>query len=158
MTDHAIDPSDALDDLVLRPRDVRFDWTTLPMHWVPGDPVATHVWNVLHLLLPEGERWFVRTFHEALPLVRDEALREDVLGFVAQESVHADAHGEVLEHLRAHGLDPSPFVAETEQPVPRGAGPEAGADRAAAARAAWSSGWRSWPPSSTSPRSSATGC
>ena len=46
------------DNLVLQPRDVRFDWSALPMHWVPDEPVTTHVMNVLHLLLPEGERWF----------------------------------------------------------------------------------------------------
>ena len=33
------------DNLVLQPRDVRFDWSTLPMHWVPDEPVATHVMN-----------------------------------------------------------------------------------------------------------------
>nr|WP_083268600.1 metal-dependent hydrolase [Lentzea guizhouensis] len=49
------------DCLVLQPRDVRFDWSRLPMHWVPGEPVATHMMNVLHLPLPEGERWFVRS-------------------------------------------------------------------------------------------------
>ena len=47
------------DKLLLHPRDVPFDWSELPMHWIPGEPFATHLLNVLHLLLPEGERWFV---------------------------------------------------------------------------------------------------
>src|SRR3954447_4859459 len=92
--------------LVLTPRDVHFDWDALLMHWIPGEPMATHVVNVLHLLLPDGERWFVRTFTVALPLVKDQALREQVLGFVGQEAIHAEAHQGVLEHLRAKGLDP----------------------------------------------------
>ena len=33
-------------------RQVRFDWSNLPVHWVPGDPFVTHMINVLHLLLP----------------------------------------------------------------------------------------------------------
>ncbi|MFC1412291.1 metal-dependent hydrolase [Streptacidiphilus sp. N1-12] len=100
--------------LVLQPRDVHFDWDALPMHWIPGNPMATHVVNVLHLLLPEGERWFVRTFTEALPLVRDERLREQVLGFVGQEAIHAEAHQGVLDHLLAKGLDPGPYVKQVE--------------------------------------------
>ena len=100
--------------LVLQPRDVQFDWDALPMHWIPGEPLATHVVNVLHLLLPEGERWFVRTFKEALPLIRDEALREQVLGFIGQEAIHAEAHQGVLDHLLAKGLDPQPYVHQVE--------------------------------------------
>jgi predicted metal-dependent hydrolase len=100
--------------LVLQPRNVRFDWNALPMHWIPGEPMATHVINVLHLLLPEGERWFVRTFKEALPLIRDERLREEVLGFVGQEAIHAEAHQGVLDHLLAKGLDPRPYTRQAE--------------------------------------------
>jgi predicted metal-dependent hydrolase len=100
--------------LVLQPREVEFDWSALPMHWIPGEPLATHVVNVLHLLLPEGERWFVRTFKEALPLIRDERLREQVLGFVGQEAIHAEAHQGVLDHLLAKGLDPQPYIRQVE--------------------------------------------
>ncbi|MGE7433540.1 metal-dependent hydrolase [Kitasatospora sp. NPDC001175] len=98
------------DGLVLEPRDVRFDWAQLPLHWIPDEPMATHTINVLHLLLPEGERWFVRVFKDALPMIRDEQLREEVLGFIGQESIHAEAHQEVLDHLLAQGLDPRPYL------------------------------------------------
>ncbi|WP_329570150.1 metal-dependent hydrolase [Kitasatospora sp. NBC_01266] len=97
-------------DLVLEPRDVRFDWSALPLHWIPDEPFATHTINVLHLLLPEGERWFIKVFKDALPLITDEQLREEVLGFIGQESIHAEAHQEVLDHLLAQGLDPRPYV------------------------------------------------
>ncbi|WP_431781546.1 metal-dependent hydrolase [Streptomyces chumphonensis] len=107
-------PADEPDGLVLQPRDVAFDWAGLPMHWIPGEPMATHVVNVLHLLLPEGERWFVRTFQEALPLITDDELREQVLGFIGQEALHADAHEGVLDHLHARGLDPGPYLRHVE--------------------------------------------
>ncbi|MEY9948166.1 metal-dependent hydrolase [Kitasatospora sp. GAS1066B] len=97
-------------DLVLEPRDVTFDWSGLPLHWIPDEPLATHTINVLHLLLPEGERWFIKVFKDALPLITDEQLREEVLGFIGQESIHAEAHQEVLDHLLAQGLDPRPYV------------------------------------------------
>jgi hypothetical protein len=100
--------------LVLEPRDVRFNWTGLPLRWIPGEPVASHVINVLHLMLPEGERWFAATFSRALPLIRDDALREEVIGFIGQEAMHAQAHQGVLDYFRDHGLDPAPYVRQME--------------------------------------------
>lgn len=61
--------------LVLEPRDVEFDWTNLPFHYVPNEPMATHVLNVLHMLLPAGEEFFVRVFKKTLPLIKDDQLR-----------------------------------------------------------------------------------
>ena len=49
-------------------RMVRFDWSNTPLHWVPDDPFATHMMNVLHLLLPEGERHFIKAVLEASSL------------------------------------------------------------------------------------------
>ncbi|KOX18250.1 metal-dependent hydrolase [Nocardiopsis sp. NRRL B-16309] len=107
----ALEPRpDEPDRLVLNARDVEFDWSRLDLHWIPGEPFATHVINVLHLLLPEGERWFVEVFKQAVPLITDDRLREDVLGFIGQEAVHAEAHAGVLDHMDAHGLDPTPYV------------------------------------------------
>jgi predicted metal-dependent hydrolase len=98
------------DDLVLQARDVHFEWDELPMHWIPNDPFSTHVLNVLHLLLPAGEEWFVETFKQALPFIDDEKLRDDVVGFIGQEAMHSNAHAGVLEHLKKSGLDPTPFT------------------------------------------------
>lgn len=98
------------DHLSLHARDVRFDWSSLPVCWIPGEPFATHLLDVLHLLLPEGERWFVRVFTAALPLVRDDLLAEDVRGFVGQEMVHASSHQGALDHLTAAGLDTAGYV------------------------------------------------
>lgn len=94
----------------IAPRRVSFDWRDTPLHWIPGEPTATHVINVLHLLLPAGERWFVKVFKEALPLVRDEELLKDVKGFMGQESTHSAQHSYVLSHLAAQGLDTGPYL------------------------------------------------
>ena len=102
------------DHILLQARNVEFDWSDLPMHWIPGDPFSTHVLNVLHLLLPAGEEWFVETFKEALPLIEDEKLREDVVGFIGQEAMHSNAHSGVLVHLKENGLDPTPYTQQME--------------------------------------------
>ena len=98
------------DRVALHARNVSFDWSELPRHWIPGEPFATHLINVLHLLLPEGERWFCHVFKQALPLIRDEQLAEDVRGFIGQEAVHAESHQGVLDHFDAHGTDTRPYV------------------------------------------------
>lgn len=95
-------------------RRVRFDWSDTPLHWIPGDPQTTHTINVLHLLLPAGERWFVHVFRQALPLVTDERLRAEVKGFMGQEAVHSRSHGDVLVHLADQGLDPTAYTDRVE--------------------------------------------
>lgn len=96
--------------LVLQARDVEFDWTKLPFHYVPDEPFATHFCNILHLLLPAGEEFIVDVFKQALPLIRDEQLRLDVQGFISQEAMHSQAHADVAAHLTAKGIDLSPFT------------------------------------------------
>jgi predicted metal-dependent hydrolase len=98
----------------IRPRRVTFDWKQTPLHWIPGEPTATHVINVLHLLLPAGERWFVKVFKEALPLVSDERLLKDVKGFMGQEATHSVQHAYVLEHLAEQNLDTGGYTKHVE--------------------------------------------
>ena len=100
--------------VALHARNVRFDWSRLPLRWIPGEAFASHVVNVMHILLPEGERWFVKVFSEALPLIHDDQLREDVIGFIGQEGMHASAHQGVQDYFNAHGLDTTPYVTEIE--------------------------------------------
>ncbi|MFJ6700979.1 metal-dependent hydrolase [Streptomyces sp. NPDC091272] len=98
----------------LKARRVSFDWADTPLHWLPGLPFASHTINVLHLLLPAGERWFVHVYKQALPLITDDRLRADVIGFIGQEAMHAQAHDDVLPHLKAQGLDPTPYTAQVD--------------------------------------------
>ncbi|NEB82065.1 metal-dependent hydrolase [Streptomyces sp. SID14478] len=94
----------------ITPRRVSFDWQTTPLHWIPDEPTATHVINVLHLLLPAGERWFVKVFKEGLPLVDDPELLKDVKGFMGQEATHSVQHGHVLDHLAAQRLETADYT------------------------------------------------
>ncbi|MBV9513191.1 MAG: metal-dependent hydrolase [Mycobacteriaceae bacterium] len=91
-------------------RMVRFDWSDTPLHWVPGDPFATHMINVLHLLLPEGERHFIKAILEASSLVDDPELEAAIKPFIQQESWHAWAHQVVLDHLAEQGIDTTPYT------------------------------------------------
>jgi uncharacterized protein len=101
---------DQAERLVLEARDVGFDWAALPFHYVPDEPLATHILNVLYLLLPAGEEFFVEVFKKALPLIKDDQLRLDVQGFIGQEAMHSQAHAKVLDHFAASGVDVTPFT------------------------------------------------
>jgi predicted metal-dependent hydrolase len=89
----------------IRARRTRFDLTATRNEWIPGDLQTTHVIDSLHVALPPGERWFCDVFRDALPLITDDALREQVRGFIGQEATHAKAHDLGLEHLARHGID-----------------------------------------------------
>ncbi|MGH9121989.1 MAG: metal-dependent hydrolase [Acidimicrobiales bacterium] len=89
---------------MIKARRVRFNWDDTPLHWVPDDAFTTHVINVLHLLLPAGEDWFCHVYRQALPLITDPKMREDVKGFIGQEAIHGRAHTAVLDHFSDQGL------------------------------------------------------
>src|ERR1700704_4460383 len=95
----------------IQARKVAFDVTDIPLHWIPGHPVASNVVSILNIILPAAERWFVVTLNEALPLVKDPKLADDIRGFIAQEGTHAEVHERVLhDFMMARGVDPKPFL------------------------------------------------
>lgn len=101
--------------VALHARNVEFQTAGVPLHWLPRHPYASHVVTALNLILPEGERWFVQTYNEALPLVRDEVLATTMRGFIGQEAVHAEAHDKVIwDFVAGHGIDPMPYHDQIE--------------------------------------------
>src|ERR1700761_4657112 len=111
--DQAAGPHDSSLDherLVLEARDGAFDWGKLAGLYVPNEPFPTHVLNVLHLLLPAGEEFFVEVFKNTLPLIKDDQLRLDVQGFIGQEAVHSQTHSGVLDYFAANNVNLTPFT------------------------------------------------
>jgi predicted metal-dependent hydrolase len=98
--------------VALSARDVSWEWADLPMHYFAHDPLVTHWANGMNMLLPEGEVFFVDVFRKALPLIQDDAVREDVIGFIGQEATHSSAHQSLLDHLQEQGLDVGPYAAQ----------------------------------------------
>ena len=93
------------ESLAIHARDVHFDWTDVPIEYIPGHPYATHFWNVMHLVLPEGERAMADVLGRALPLIDDPRLAEELVGFVGQEQMHASSHESFRTYLDEHGFD-----------------------------------------------------
>lgn len=95
-------------------RRVQFDYDDVPVHWVAGHPLLTHVANVFNILLPPGERWFCRSFREALPQVHDDLLRDQVKAFIGQESIHGRSHHRYCDHLQDQGIPVLDLMAKAE--------------------------------------------
>ncbi|MFJ6095624.1 metal-dependent hydrolase [Williamsia muralis] len=103
--------------LAINARPVSFDWQGVPLEYIPGEPYATHFWNVMHLVLPEGERAMADVFAQALPHIDDERLREEVIGFVGQEATHASSHEGFRNHLTTHGMEIGPVLRRIDYAV-----------------------------------------
>ncbi|GAY13362.1 metal-dependent hydrolase [Mycobacterium sp. shizuoka-1] len=109
--EHEIDPG----RVQIQARKVDFDVSATPLHWIPGHPVASHVISLLNVVLPAAERWFVATYDEALPLVKDSRLAEDMRGFIGQEATHADTHEKLLrEFMVTRGVNPEPMLRQMD--------------------------------------------
>lgn len=105
--DQEIDPG----PVQIQARKVQFDLADIPLEWIPGHPVASTMINLFNVVLPAAEHWFVKTFNEALPWVKDPKLADDMRGFIGQEALHAAAHDEVIrEFLVGNGVDPAPML------------------------------------------------
>src|SRR5947207_7469054 len=76
----------------------------LPEHFAAdGDIVLSHVLAVLSSVFPDGEDYFVRSVEAVRDRVEDPKLREDVEGFIGQESMHGREHRRLNEHLAELG-------------------------------------------------------
>lgn len=73
--------------------------------WIPGQPFASYVLNVSHLVLPPGELWFCRIFNQSLGYIDDPTLKNNVKGFIHQEGMHAKSHRNILQEFEHQGLD-----------------------------------------------------
>ncbi|XID76114.1 metal-dependent hydrolase [Alkanindiges sp. WGS2144] len=91
-------------------RKVQFDFSDSPVDWIPEDKLASHVINGVNLLLPAGEFWFCRVYNKVLPYIRDEQLKEEVLGFIRQEAIHGRTHLQAQQFLEQHGYDLQPAL------------------------------------------------
>ena len=87
------------------PRRTALDLSMLPVHWIDGDPQATHTMNVGNLLFPTGERFFNDSLRNALPYVDDDDTRREIRGFLGQEITHAREHERCVDRLLELGID-----------------------------------------------------
>lgn len=103
-------PHRAPDVPLPRRMDFEFD-DAIPRWWFADNPVATAVANGLHLVFPEGERFFIRSVKHYMSALQDDpALLARIQGFFAQESLHGREHGHSFKLLERQGFDVQRFL------------------------------------------------
>jgi len=77
-------------------------------HWNGGNPVATHAFNALSFLFPQGEQFFIdaarKVFH-SIALYSDPKLKQAVKSFIVKESTHRNQHDQYNAVLETQGFE-----------------------------------------------------
>lgn len=95
-------------------RNIPFDFSSkIAPNWHPQKPEWGHIVNGGSLAMPHLEPFLNRTMREALLLIEDAQLREDVDGFIRQEAQHYTNHRRYNEMLKANGYEELAAVEDT---------------------------------------------
>lgn len=94
----------------IKVRNPHFDFDQVPRHWVLNNPIMTHFINSMHIVFPDGEKFFIRSVRKFSKNITDPKLKKDVKGFCGQEGVHAREHERFWEVMEAQGLNPEGFA------------------------------------------------
>ncbi len=87
-----------------------FSFEDVPRYWAAGNPLLTHYLNAFHIIIPEGERFFIRCVRPYLDALPAGSLRERCQAFMGQEGWHQSAHRGFWLHLRRQGLPVDAFA------------------------------------------------
>jgi predicted metal-dependent hydrolase len=101
-------PPNAYDRRV-QTRRIAFGYDSLPKHFVDGDIVMSHVMAILSATFPKGEQFFVDSVRNYRAGIDDDELRQQVAGFIGQETMHGREHDRLNELLQDLGY-PTRFV------------------------------------------------
>lgn len=95
----------------IKVRKVDFDVKNIKRHYAANNIFATHFLNAMHIVFPEGEKFFIRSARHYLTEIKDDTdLVERVKRFIGQEGVHNKEHQKFWDILDEMGLKPYPFA------------------------------------------------
>lgn len=94
----------------IKVRNVSFEFDQVPKHWVLNNPIMTHFINSMHIVFPDGEKFFIRSVRKFSKDIEDKQLKKDIKGFCGQEGVHAREHERFWDVMEEQGLKPEGFA------------------------------------------------
>ena len=97
-------------EVELTERRVPYGAGPMDRHWFAGNRAASHVVNSLHLIFPDGERFFIRSVNHYRKQIQDPVLKKQVRMFMAQEIQHGVAHERAWDTLREQGFPVDEFL------------------------------------------------
>ena len=84
----------------------------LDPHWVPDNPVRSHLFNGLSLTMPYLEPYLIKSTQAAMAEIDVPELLDDMRGFNGQEARHYQCHRRMNELLKKNGY---PELADVER-------------------------------------------
>jgi predicted metal-dependent hydrolase len=96
------------------PRDLRFGILEhADRAWFDGDPVKSAIVDGFAVLLPVGERFFIRSLKHYAPQIGDQEILDGMQGYALQEAFHTREHEAYNAALRKLGADIERLTAAT---------------------------------------------
>ena len=91
-------------------RKVNFKFSKpFPNHYYKNNPLTTHFINSLHLLFPDGERYFINSLLPYMNTTKNPEIKKEIREFCGQEGTHGREHEKFWEILEGHGYVIKPF-------------------------------------------------
>jgi len=80
------------------------DWSEVqtPRFWYKDEPLITHAFNVFSLLIPEAERFIVKSLKPYEKMILEPQLKEQLQEFFVEEYTHSLQHTRFNEDLKRH--------------------------------------------------------
>jgi len=80
-----------------------------PKYFDTDNPMLTHEWNALAMIIPPGERFFVRAVQRLASHAKDPELQLKIKGFIGQETMHGKETDRFLLPLEKQGIEVQKF-------------------------------------------------
>jgi predicted metal-dependent hydrolase len=94
------------DGVSIQPRRFHFrELDRVPQYWFGGNPILSHTENAFSILIPPGERFFIRSVQRYADRTADPELAQLIRAFARQEALHTRAHDEFNASLARFGVD-----------------------------------------------------
>lgn len=81
-------------------RKPKFDWDGMNNHYIENSYFGTHFVNSMHVVFPDGEKFFVRSVRQFADRIQDPNLKERVKAFIGQEMQHMNQHQSFWDFLK----------------------------------------------------------
>jgi len=94
----------------MKVRKPQFNLSEISRYNFGNNAVATHILNCMHVIVPIGELYFIRSVRPYLKNAKSDELRGRLKSFIGQESVHDQVHRQVWTKLREQDLPVDSFA------------------------------------------------
>ena len=90
----------------IQPRAFEFrELESVPQYWFGNNPIVTHVENTFSIMIPPGERFFIRSVRYYEDRAVDPEVKDLIRAFIQQEGLHTYAHNELNRSFARFGVE-----------------------------------------------------